>query len=52
MNYTNIRPHHLLLGLIAVPAVAFAAWVAWLIVPEVLRVVVPEVVRTVGSIVN
>jgi len=33
--------------LLALPAMAFAAYVAWLVVPEVLRVVVPAVVETV-----
>jgi len=35
--------------MLATPAAVYAAWVASLVVPEVVRVVVPEVVRTVAG---
>jgi hypothetical protein len=33
--------------LLATPVAVYAAWIAALVVPEVVRVVVPEVVRSV-----
>lgn len=33
--------------LLAAPVAVYAAWIASLVVPEVVRVVVPEVLRTV-----
>lgn len=38
---------HLFWSLLATPFVLFAGYVAWLVVPEVVRVVVPAVVRAV-----
>jgi hypothetical protein len=36
------------LGLaLAIPVVVFAAWIASMVVPEIVKTVVPEVVRTV-----
>jgi len=37
----------ILLTAVAVPIVAFSAYVAWIVVPVVIREVVPEVVRAV-----
>ena len=45
MNFTWI----LLLVILAVP-VALGLYVAWLVVPAVVRTVVPEVVRAVQSV--
>ena len=39
----------LLASAFGLPIGAFAAYVSWLVVPEVLRVVVPAVVQTVAS---
>jgi hypothetical protein len=47
MNAICIQPRHLLVALIATPFVAFGAYVAWLVVPVVIREVVPEVIRAV-----
>jgi hypothetical protein len=38
-----------LASVFGLPIGAFAAYIAWLVVPEVLRVVVPAVVQTVAS---
>ncbi|MGD0893613.1 MAG: hypothetical protein ABR923_18975 [Terracidiphilus sp.] len=38
-----------LVSAFSLPIGAFAAYVAWLVVPEVLRVVVPTVVQTVAA---
>jgi hypothetical protein len=36
------------LGLtLAIPIAFYAAWVAWLVIPEIVRTVVPTVVRAV-----
>lgn len=37
----------LAIALISAPIVAFAAYIAWLVVPVVIREVVPEVIRAV-----
>jgi len=42
---TNGNIHHLLWVLLGTPFVLFAGYIAYLVVPEVLRVVVPAVVR-------
>ena len=47
MNAICIQPRHLLVALITTPFVAFGAYVAWLVVPVVIREVVPEVIRAV-----
>jgi hypothetical protein len=39
----------LLILALGLPIAAFATFAAWLVVPEVLRVVVPSVVQTVAS---
>jgi len=44
---TNVDSHHLLWALLATPFALFAGYVAYLVVPEVVRVVVPAVVRAV-----
>ena len=47
MNAICIQPRYLLTVLMATPFVAFAAYVAWLVVLVLIREVVPEVARTV-----
>lgn len=41
------RGRQIAIWLIAAPIGLFAAYVAWLVVPEVLQIVVPAVVRAV-----
>jgi len=43
----NADSHYLPWALIATPLVVFAGYVAYLVVPEVVRVVVPAVIRAV-----
>lgn len=43
----SISTRHILLAAIAAPFLAFGAYVAWLVVPVVIREVVPSVVRAV-----
>ena len=50
MNAMNISPTHLVWALVAAPVVVFALYISWLIVPEIVRVVVPEVVHAVFDI--
>jgi hypothetical protein len=50
MNAIYNQPRHSLMAVFATPFVAFGAYVAWLVVPAVIREVVPEVVRTVMNI--
>jgi hypothetical protein len=45
MNVISTR--HILVALITAPFLAFGAYVAWLVVPTVIREVVPTVVRAV-----
>ena len=45
MNHANF--HHVLWALVASPLVLFAGYIAYLVVPEVVRVVVPVVARAV-----
>jgi len=49
MSAIYIRPQHLLMALIAVPTLAFGAYVAWPVVPVVIREVVPVVIRAIVS---
>ena len=46
----TIRFNYLITSLLLTPFVAFAAYIAWLVVPVVVREVVPEVVRAVTNI--
>ena len=50
MNAVHPPIRNLLIALIAAPIVALAAYVTWLVVPVVIREVVPEVVRAVKGI--
>jgi len=50
MNGIVIRPRHMIIALAAAPFLAFGAYMAWLVVPIVVREVVPEVVRAVQGI--
>ncbi len=50
MNGILIRPRHLVIALAALPFQAFGAYIAWLVVPIVVREVVPEVVRAAQGI--
>jgi len=43
----NLDSRHILWALAAAPFVLFAGYIAYLVVPEVVRVVVPTVVRAV-----
>ncbi|HSZ60527.1 MAG TPA: hypothetical protein VK828_01940 [Terriglobales bacterium] len=43
----SISARHVLIAAIATPFLAFGAYVAWLVVPIVIREVVPVVVRAV-----
>ena len=47
MKPANLELRHMMWILIVAPVVAFAAYVSWLVVPEVVRIVVPAVVRAV-----
>jgi hypothetical protein len=47
MYPNHAHPRYLLIGLIAAPFVAFAIYVAWIIVPLIVETVVPAVVRVV-----
>jgi hypothetical protein len=49
MHTTHTKTSYLLMGLAATPFLAFAGYVAWLVVPIVVREVVPEVVRAVTN---
>jgi hypothetical protein len=49
MEQRRNRSRIILVSAFGLPIGAFAAYVAWLVVPEVLRVVVPAVVQTVAS---
>jgi hypothetical protein len=49
MNFSLTRPNYVLWSFIAAPFVAFAAYVAWLIVPIVISEVVPAVVQAVTT---
>jgi hypothetical protein len=49
MNPFATRPNSLLLALLATPFVAFAAYIAWLVIPAVITAVVPAVVKTVTT---
>lgn len=50
MNAIHAQHRYLALALIAAPFLAFGAYVAYLVVPVIVREVVPEVVRVVKSI--
>jgi len=43
------RARAIALSVVSVPFALFAAYVAWLVVPQVLQVVIPAVVRAVVS---
>ncbi len=43
----SISPRHVLIAAIAAPFLVFGVYVAWLVVPTVIREVVPAVVRAV-----
>lgn len=45
----TIRFGYLIMSLAAVPFLAFAAYISWLVVPVVIREVVPEVIRAVTA---
>ena len=47
MNEMNLASRHIVLALFVMPVAVFAAYISWLIVPEIVRVVVPEVVGAV-----
>jgi hypothetical protein len=47
MRLAGSERRYLVWALIGTPVVVLAAYVAWLVVPEVIRVVVPAVVRSV-----
>ena len=47
MKAANFELRYLVGILIAAPVVTFAVYVSWLVVPEVVRIVVPAVVRAV-----
>jgi len=47
MKPANSELRYVAWALIATPVVLLAGYVAWLVVPEVVRVVVPAVVRSV-----
>lgn len=49
MNPFATRPNYLLLTLLASPFLAFAAYIAWLVVPVEVSAVVPAVVQTVTT---
>lgn len=49
MNPTHIRFSYIILSLVVAPVVAFAGYIAWLVVPVVVKAVVPEVVRAVSN---
>jgi len=50
MNGIHIQPRHLIIALFAAPVLAFAGYITWLVVPAVIREVVPAVVRAVRGI--
>jgi hypothetical protein len=52
MQFTNlnISPSQTIFLLCVLPVALFAAYISWLIVPEILRVVVPEVVQAVTDL--
>ncbi len=50
MNGILIRPRHFVIALVAAPFLAFGAYIAWLVVPMIVREVVPEVMRAVQGI--
>jgi len=52
MNAIHIRSSYLAMILIAAPFLAFGTYIAWLVVPVVMREVVPEVVRVVTGASN
>jgi hypothetical protein len=47
MSAVCIQPRHLIMALIAAPFLAFGAYVGWLVVPVIIREVVPAVVQAV-----
>jgi hypothetical protein len=49
MHPIAARPNYLLLSLLATPFIAFAVYIAWLVVPVVVAAVVPEVVQAVTN---
>jgi hypothetical protein len=49
MHSIAAHPKYFLLALIATPFIAFAAYIAWLVVPVVIAAVVPEVVQAVTT---
>jgi hypothetical protein len=49
MHPSLARPSVLVISMIAAPVVALAAYVAWIIVPVIVREVVPVVVRAVTT---
>ena len=46
----HIQLRHIIIALAAAPILLFAGYVAWLVVPAVVREVVPVVVRAVNGI--
>ncbi len=49
MNIAHIQFRYLIMSLLAAPFLALGAYIAWLVVPVVVREVVPEVVRAVTN---
>jgi hypothetical protein len=47
-TFEFLERHWLALTL-AIPIAAYGAWIAWLVVPEIVKAVVPTVVRAVSS---
>jgi hypothetical protein len=43
------RPRTIAVAALSIPIGVFAAYVAYLVVPEILRVVIPAVVQTVAA---
>jgi hypothetical protein len=50
MDGNPIQLRHIIIVLAAAPILVFASYIAWLVVPEVVRDVVPAVVRAVNSL--
>jgi hypothetical protein len=48
-NYTRSRSQAVAVTAISAPIGLFVAYIAYLVIPEVLRVVVPAVVQTVAA---
>jgi hypothetical protein len=46
MTATYIHPRYVVVALICTPFLALSAYIAWIVVPIVVREVVPAVIRT------